>query len=625
MLAVAQGGDCLTQRTGQTGRCSMVFRWIGDTFQGITDSETSLAITSGGQALTSSAPQDVEFFETGAGDGSVGLVFAFFATTEIGDADLDGLYGERSEAVGSPLYLSFLRNFSDVLRGSRAIAVSHDGAHVYVAAELSRSIAVFDRDSSSGLLDYSPSSTYFSSEVGTITSLVVTETLTGSCLYATSAFPGDVLVFTRDGTTGSLTKLQSVLDDAPDQVVGALLGARNMLLSPGGGELYVAAYVDAAVAEFNRSFVDGRLEFLDRLKDGERLLVRFYEAQRQLFEDEAATEGLAFFDGEVFEVEGNTYLATASGTSGTRMYMWNVDMQKFRFLHRLSWANGTTADPFDYDHAAYDVEYSHSTDAVSGDTVHLLIVSNAYSFVDDIQYRNIPVPCTVYWWSSSAGRFVFLEHLDNTGEDIAGKKKFAAKLKTFTMGRELYVAVAYTGEIGSYDVSSTLYRWDSSLSSFGIHQQFPTSAAMDVAHIRSFENDFIVFASWFSSGQVYSGPLSQGGAQGDVFPSDSNDTIVYIYDNSTALFVELQRIPTSGAYGIETFTISEEIGATGVQVPRIFLAIANKQAVAPSPDGDLTIFDQESQLYEWFGGQFVPYQGLSQENTPAEDECRFNE
>jgi len=47
--------------------------------------------------------------------------------------------------------------------------------------------------------------------------------------------------------------------------------------------------------------------------------------------------------------------------------------------------------------------------------------------------------------------------------------------------------------------------------------------------------------------------------------------------------------------------------------------------VAPSPDGDLTIFDQESQLYEWFGGQFVPYQGLSQENTPAEDECRFNE
>lgn len=98
----------------------------------------------------------------------------------------------------------------------------------------------------------------------------------GRHLYAlgsNSAGDGALVVFGRDSLSGSLTDRQQITNlqtqtrDGETVTVDGLAGARDVLISPDGAHLYVAGFDDDAVAVFERDPVNGRLFFLQVVRD----------------------------------------------------------------------------------------------------------------------------------------------------------------------------------------------------------------------------------------------------------------------------------------------------------------------------------------------------------------------
>ncbi|KAJ1478030.1 hypothetical protein T484DRAFT_1818984, partial [Baffinella frigidus] len=100
--------------------------------------------------------------------------------------------------------------------------------------------------------------------VTSLTFAATSSSASSSVLYASSSYPGALLVFTRHPTTGSLTLLQTVLG-----VRDSLAGAMGIAVAADGLSLLVAAYVSGAVSEYTRSPASGSLSFSDSIHDGE--------------------------------------------------------------------------------------------------------------------------------------------------------------------------------------------------------------------------------------------------------------------------------------------------------------------------------------------------------------------
>lgn len=142
------------------------------------------------------------------------------------------------------------------LNRAQAVALSPDGRHVYVAADTTPAIAVFERDVETGLLALVESETAIAADP---TSVAVSAD--GGHVYVATTVPGAVTWFTRDPATGALSNPQSIA--AGDPGVSGLAGARSVALSPDGLNVYVASVGDDAIAVFARNPADGVLTFLD--------------------------------------------------------------------------------------------------------------------------------------------------------------------------------------------------------------------------------------------------------------------------------------------------------------------------------------------------------------------------
>ncbi len=136
----------------------------------------------------------------------------------------------------------------DALDGARAVVVSPDGAHVYVASHESDAVAIFARDAGTRSLTFVGA---MRDGEGGVSGLDGARTLAlssdGAFLYvgsskrvelnySTWSYTGAIAVFSRDPATGSLAFLQS-FDEAssPD-----LLGLRSLALRPDGTALWAA-------------------------------------------------------------------------------------------------------------------------------------------------------------------------------------------------------------------------------------------------------------------------------------------------------------------------------------------------------------------------------------------------
>jgi len=143
---------------------------------------------------------------------------------------------------------------------SYGLAVSSDGAHVYVSGHAAENdVAVFARDAVSGML-----TPIEAVSTGLPPTDAVRVSPDGAHVYAAGG-PGAVTAFQRDPATGRLTRLASWHDD----IAGVRgLDTTTLALSPDGGSVYRAGYHDHSVAVFARDPATGLLSLLQTMRSG---------------------------------------------------------------------------------------------------------------------------------------------------------------------------------------------------------------------------------------------------------------------------------------------------------------------------------------------------------------------
>ncbi len=145
------------------------------------------------------------------------------------------------------------------------VAVSPDGASVYTASTTDDAVVVFQRNAATGkLLWLEEQKDGVSGVTGLDFARAVVVSPDGNNVYAAGQRAGSVVVFKRNGLTGTLTYAQT-LTDGVDGVDG-LAGVDALAISPDGKHLYAAGMGDNAVAVFRRGS-EGRLAFAETLRD----------------------------------------------------------------------------------------------------------------------------------------------------------------------------------------------------------------------------------------------------------------------------------------------------------------------------------------------------------------------
>ena len=136
------------------------------------------------------SPDGLNLYATGIQDGTL-VVFA------------------RDAATGSltqiQAFASGVGGVTGIL-GAAGIAISPDGANIYVAGSDEDSVALFDRDSTTGELTFVES---YAGLPGLDGAVSVTISSDGMNVYVASVVDGTITVFQRDATSGALAKMAS--------------------------------------------------------------------------------------------------------------------------------------------------------------------------------------------------------------------------------------------------------------------------------------------------------------------------------------------------------------------------------------------------------------------------------
>jgi DNA-binding beta-propeller fold protein YncE len=159
------------------------------------------------------------------------------------------------------------------LLGPDVVALSPDGRNVYVGSFFGNAVAVFDRDPSGGALTQPADATgcIAAANAGCTTGLALgaPEGMAisgdGASVYVAAAVSNAVVVLARDPSTGVLMQASGgsgCIVDAP--LTGCttgvqLSGANAVTVSPGDGDAYVTSLLSNSVTSFTRSTSSGTL------------------------------------------------------------------------------------------------------------------------------------------------------------------------------------------------------------------------------------------------------------------------------------------------------------------------------------------------------------------------------
>ncbi|MFN7941983.1 MAG: beta-propeller fold lactonase family protein [Thermoanaerobaculia bacterium] len=207
----------------------------------------------------------------------------------------------------------------DGLAGALWVALSPDGAHLYVSGPADNGVAVFARNATTGAL------TFVEAEldgVGGVENMIgaagIAVAPDGAHVYVSALLTGAVLVFARDPVSGALTYASQVQADLGGGGPG-FGRAGALALSPDGRLLFVCIPADDAVVAFRRDAASGALTFLERVRDGDlgadglagAVIPALDPAGLNLYVAGAEDDGLA-----VFEVFPEGYLFRDDFESG---------------------------------------------------------------------------------------------------------------------------------------------------------------------------------------------------------------------------------------------------------------------------------------------------------------------
>ncbi len=210
------------------------------------------------------SPDDVHIYAAmGAGDSLIVYTRVQIDGPDFGNVD--------------PTPVQVLANGVSGLKGldeASSVALSPDGRHVYVVGRGNSAILVFARDGNPASGDYgklSPIQALQGTDANSTDAVagadviegldgvtVLTLDALGRNLYAAGE-SGDkaLVVFNRNVTTGQLTRVEVFQDDGATPVSGSTLrplldGMSDLVVSPDGDHLYVAAAVDGTISAFAR-------------------------------------------------------------------------------------------------------------------------------------------------------------------------------------------------------------------------------------------------------------------------------------------------------------------------------------------------------------------------------------
>ena len=154
----------------------------------------------------------------------------------------------------------------DGIEGAWGVAVAPGGGHVYVAGDIDDAVATFTRNPTTGALSWVEQDKDEVSGVdGLNTATGVAISPGGENVYVTGCADNAIATFARNSTSGALTWVEQ-----DKQGVGGVNGmscARGVAMTADGEGVYVAAESSAAVADFTRN-PDGTLTYVERELEG---------------------------------------------------------------------------------------------------------------------------------------------------------------------------------------------------------------------------------------------------------------------------------------------------------------------------------------------------------------------
>ncbi len=236
------------------------------------------------------SPDGVQLYATGLASNSVAVFtrdpnsgsLTFLQALHDGSGGVDGLYGARGITVtadGKHVYvasisagavalfsrapltgeLSFVTAYHDGvdgmdgLAGATAIALSPDGAHLYVASQVDDAVAVFARDAETGALTFVEDQRDGVDGVnGLDVAVDVAVSADGASVYVVGLVDNGLAGFQRDDSTGALSF---------QHFVGAGRATRSVEIAADGTRVFAASQYDGGVVVLDRDPATGILSF----------------------------------------------------------------------------------------------------------------------------------------------------------------------------------------------------------------------------------------------------------------------------------------------------------------------------------------------------------------------------
>ena len=256
---------------------------------------------------------------------------------------------ERNASSGRLTFIGTAQNGQagvQGLGGAAALALSPDGAHLYVAGSTDAAVAVFARDADTGQLSFVEAQTNGANDVIGLTGTTsLTVSPDGRNVYVTARTDNALVVFHRDPGTGALTFVEAHVNGVDG--VDWLSGAIAVVVSPDGADVYVAAY-DAptlnrksVVAMLRRNATTGALSFTGELvqgldgidgltrpnalalpPDGTQVYVASFDEDITVFDRDAATGVLTFVQNDNVLPGGPKALTVSP--DGARLYVTSL-------------------------------------------------------------------------------------------------------------------------------------------------------------------------------------------------------------------------------------------------------------------------------------------------------------